>query len=107
MIGGTIKGRSKKARIASPKRLETRQRPMAQSVPIVVASAAEASAMMALCQKLETHSGLVTRLRKCCSDTPVPWQRKISLGGHRNRNGYQRRYDQDEQNSPGGNLLHA
>ena len=70
MIGGTISGSSRNARIASVKVPDTRHRPMAASVPRNVASAAEHRAITKLCPKLDSHSALVKRLWKCCSETP-------------------------------------
>ena len=70
MMGGTISGSSRKARIASVKRLESRHSPIAASVPSTVDSTDEATAMTKLCPKLDSHSGLVNRFLKCCRETP-------------------------------------
>ncbi len=45
-----------------------RQQPTAQSVPAVTATAAETVAIHRLCQMLPSHSGLVRKVRQCCSD---------------------------------------
>ncbi len=80
MICGMISGNSRKARTISPSRDVIRHKPMAHSVPSVVASTDVDTAMMPLCAKLDSHSGLVNRFSK--------WRSENSpLGIDRNRLG--------------------
>jgi len=58
--------------MVSMKRPESRHRPIAASVPSRAYASAEDDDgdEAGLCPKLESRSGLASRLRKCCSDTP-------------------------------------